>query len=249
MLARPAPPRKRPEGDQGLYSGHKDKPVSLSQEEVRRYLEEHPSFLVENEDLLRSLTPPRLHGGNQVVDFQRYMLERLQMDLARFDDYRMAVIAATRSNLVSQQQVHMAVLTAFDALSLEHLIHVITHDWVDILDLDAVMLCTEQGPLAGLPGIQVLTPGEITQIMGDEGAFLLRDNIPEASRDLFGPAAELVRAEALVRLAPGETRGEGMLAMGSRNPDHFAPGQGTELLRFLGAMTERLLDLWLTAES
>lgn len=231
-----------------VHSEQKDKPVALSREEVRRYLTEHPGFLVENEDLLHNLTPPRLHGGDQVVDFQRYMLERLQLDLARFDDYQTAVIAATRSNLVSQQQVHMAVLTAFDALSLEHLIHVVTHDWVDILDLDAVMLCAEQGGFSALPGAQALNPGETAAIMGAEGAFLLRDNIPEASRDLFGPAAELVRAEALVRLAPGDLRGEGILAMGSRNPDHFAPGQGTELLRFLGAMTERLLDRWLTAE-
>lgn len=231
-----------------MYSGETDKPVSLTEDKVRRYLVENPSFLVENEDLLHRLTPPRLHGGNQVVDFQRYMLERLQLDLARYDDYCSAVIAATRANLVSQQQVHMAVITAFDALSLEHLVHVITHDWVDILDLDAVMLCVEEGAPAPLPGAQVLKRGEIARVMGDEGAFLLRDNLPEASRDLFGPAADLVRAEALVRLAPGDVRGECLLAMGSRDPDHFAPGQGTELLRFLGAMTERLLDRWLTAE-
>lgn len=229
-----------------MHSEPKNRPVALSGDKVRRYLQEHPNFLIENEDLLHTLTPPRLHGGNQVVDFQRYMLERLQLDLARFDDYRTAVIAATRSNLVSQQQVHMAVLTACDALSLEHLVHVITHDWVDILDLDAVMLSVEEGDLAKLPGVQRLKRGEIAALMGDEGAFLLRDNIPEANRDLFGPAAELVRAEALVRLAPGDCRDEAILAMGSRNPDHFAPGQGTELLRFLGAMTERLLDRWLS---
>lgn len=227
----------------------KDKPV-IDPADVRDYLAAHPDFLIQNEDLLQGLTPPRLRNGANVTDFQQYMVERLQTDLARLDHYRDALISATRSNLVSQQQVHMAILTAFDAMSLEHFVHIVTRDWVDILDLDAVVLCVEArvpgNAIFGTAGIQLLEPDDIASLMGQENAILLRGDLSSARRDVFGPAADLVQAEALVRLAAGGTRAQGLLALGSRDPGHFAPGQGTELLRFLGAMTERMLDRWLS---
>jgi len=234
-----------------VRSKREPSPTELSVDQVREYLAERPNFLLENSDLLRTLAPPRVHSGSNIADFQRHMVERLQADLMRLDTYQDALIHATRSNLLNQQQTHLAVIAAFDAGSFEHLVHTITHDWVDILDVDAIALCLEDpfpadASFAAL-GIQLVEPGDIAHLMGRDSAFVLRGNLTAASRDVFGPAAPLIQAEALVKLAASGTRPQGLLALGSRNPHYFAPGQGTELLRFLGAITERLLDLWMIA--
>lgn len=236
-----------------MQTERRDDYLALTIEQVRDFLASHPNFLVDNADLLHALTPPRYDRGHKIVDFQHYMLDRLQQDVERLDQYRDALILASRSNLASQQQVHAALLAAMDALSFEHLAHIVTDDWVDMLNVDAVALCFECTPGDAidrmLPGnVQRLEPGDVARIMGREGAILLRDHLSAASRSVFGPAAGLIRAEALVRLLPGPDRPRGILAMGSRDPDYYTPGQGTELLRFTGATVERLLDQWLVRE-
>lgn len=227
-----------------------DKYIGLTTEQVRDFLASNPNFLVDNADLLHALTPPHFNHGNKIVDFQQYMLDRLQRDVEMLDQHRDALILASRANLKSQQQVQSAILAALDAPSFEDLIHVITSDWVDMLNVDAVALCFEctlgDDFETKLPvSVQRLLVGDVKKVMGQEGAILLRDNLTVASRAVFGPASGLISAEALVQLTPGPKRPRGILAMGSRDPDYYSPGQGTELLRHTGAIVERLLDQWL----
>ena len=135
-----------------------------------------------------------------------------------------------------------------DASSLEHLIHVVTGDWVDMLGVDVVVICFEStatsAHLTNYSGLTLLAPDTIYDLMGSEGAIMLRDNVTAPS-EVFGPATPLVKAEALVTLDSTAAGVPGMLALGSRDPECFAPGQGTELLRFLASTLERMLRLWL----
>jgi uncharacterized protein YigA (DUF484 family) len=72
---------------------------------------------------------------------------------------------------------------------------------------------------------------------------LLNTNIAGDPR-LYGPAARLVKSQALLRLTmPGETP-DALLAFGSRDPLLFQDGQGTELIGFLADVVERLLRRW-----
>lgn len=223
--------------------------MGLTRDQVRDYLARHPDFLKDNADLLRTLTPPELASGDNVVDFQRHMILRLQAEVEEFGHYHGALVAASRSNLVSQQQIHRAVLAALEPRGLDHFVHTISYDWVDILGVDAVVLCVEDPFPADASfvdaGIQLLDPGDVSRLLGQNSAILLRDNLASASRDVFGPAATLVRAEALVRLPATPNRPEGLLGFGSHDPEYFMPGQGTELIRFLGTITARLLDQWI----
>ena len=73
---------------------------------------------------------------------------------------------------------------------------------------------------------------------------MARDN-PEAASWLYGPAASLVRSDALARLDFGPTAPAAMLALGSREPDKFQPHQGTELLQFLAGVLGRAVRTWL----
>jgi uncharacterized protein YigA (DUF484 family) len=67
----------------------------------------------------------------------------------------------------------------------------------------------------------------------------------EAADWIYGPAASLVRSDALARLDFGPTSPAAMLALGSREPDKFQPSQGTELLQFLAGVLGRSVRSWL----
>lgn len=221
----------------------------LTRNEVRAYLAAHPSFLAENPDLLRSLTPPRHQTGDNVVDFQHFMVSNLQAGLDAADGVRDELIAASRSNLASQQQVHTAALAALDALDFDHFVHTVTSDWVDMLGLDAVVLALEAPVTRVLQdrlNLRYLATGYIDAVLGRGQAVVLRGGLSDAS-EVFGPAGSLVRAEALVRVDAGRVSPTALLALGSRDPGTFAPGQGTELVRFLADVVQRGLDRWLGA--
>lgn len=224
------------------------KTVGATAEEVRRFLEAHPDFFDGKSDLLARLVPSEYHTGENVVDFQRFVVEKLRADVARLDEFHGALLAASRSNLVTQQQVHEAVLAIMDATSLEHLVHTVSGDWVDMLGVDAVALCVESSAATGQEitssGLVLVPPGTVADLVGQDGAIMLREDV-EALPEIFGPAAPLIRAEALVALNSDTLGAPGILAFGSRDPESFGPGQGTELLRFLALTLERMLGRWL----
>jgi uncharacterized protein YigA (DUF484 family) len=218
-------------------------------EEIEAFLLRRPEVLRDNPALLARLAPPDRHDGDpKVADLQRYMLDRLGGEVRRLRDTQGALIAASRSNLATQAQIHQAVVAALEAPGREHFLHTLTQDLPQILDLDAVALAVE----APAPGpswaqgtdVRLLSLGGVERMLGAGRDILLRTETQRA-QTLFGPAADLVRSDALVRLDLGPEHPPGLLAFGARAPGRFHPGQGTELLRFLCRVIERLLRLWL----
>ena len=214
--------------------------------QVIAYLERNLDFLAENPDLLRRLTPPDRHENDQVVDMQRFMVDRLQAQLDQMNDNQSELIETTRSNMSSQAQIHRAVLSLLDATDFEHLVHIATHDLSQILDIDVVTLCIEPGgaaPDLSGKGIYILQPGTVDSLLGDGRDILLRETISE-SDTIFGPAAALVQSDARVRLDLEDFSPAAMLALGSREPSRFHPGQGTELLSFMAEALRKCILLW-----
>lgn len=220
--------------------------AGITESDVKRYLRAHPNFLIDNPDLLRTLTPPAMHEGDGVVDMQRFLLDRLRSELDRLSSNQSELIATTRSNMSSLTQIQSAILALLEATSLEHLIHVATHDFAQILDLDIVTISIECADGAerfdGL-GLYMLKPGTIERVVGEEPAIVLRESAAESDA-IFGPAAALVKSDALVRLDLGEVAIAGLFALGSREENRFHPGQGTELLSFLSRVLERCIVAW-----
>ena len=62
---------------------------------------------------------------------------------------------------------------------------------------------------------------------------------------LFDNSKDLIKSEALLKLDLGDGNLPGMLVLGSKNPDQFAPGQGSDLLLFLGGIFSRIMCRWL----
>lgn len=219
-----------------------------SSAEVADYLRRHPDFLIEHPDLLRLLTPPAHDRGNGVVDMQRYMLERLRGDLGKLQDQQNDLISTARVNLSIQSRVHAAVLALLAATTLEHLIEVIATDLAVHLEVDTVVLGFEAldrvAPGQEARGLRLFPRGRIDRLLGGAREIVLIADEP-GDPAIFGAAAGLVRSQALLRLQLRRDAPLGVLAFGARAPDKFHPGQGTELLTFLGRAVELTIRGWL----
>ncbi|MFM2042160.1 MAG: hypothetical protein RLY86_736 [Pseudomonadota bacterium] len=235
----------------------------LTAEDVAAYLRENPDFLARRTDLIPLLVPPSADRGQGVVDMQVFLLERLRVELAGAQAQQRELIATTRANLNNQNRVHAAALFLLDAQDLSQLFRTVTTDLAVLLDLDVTALVVEgDGGEAGLAdqnvldpagldpagldhaGVLPVPPGMIDQWLGRRDVLLNADI--EGLVEIYGPrAAPAVRSEALVRLrlGPGGEGPQGLLALGSREPDMFHPGQGTELLTFLARVVERVVRL------
>jgi uncharacterized protein YigA (DUF484 family) len=220
---------------------------ALSTEAVCAYLREHPDFLVQNADLVQALTPPSIDHGRGVVDLQAFMVERLRGETRRLKDQQRELISTSRANLNSQNRVHAAVLFLLDAQNFEQLIQTITTDLAVLLDLDVACLLIESNgqdiPHVHRSGVRVVDDGTIDGWLGTRDIVLNSDI--QGSSGIFGPGAGLVRSEALIRLQVSSETPDGLLAFGSREPDMFHPGQGTELVCFLARVVERCIRSWL----
>ncbi len=218
-------------------------------EEIEAYLLRNPALLRDNPALLAGLSPPDRHADDdKVVDLQRHMVDRLSGEVRRLRDTQGAILAASRTNLATQGQIHEAVLALLDAADVAHFLHALTRDLPQILDLEAVSLAIEAeapGPNWSEGGDARLLPaGRVDDLLGEGRDVVLRTETRDGEM-LFGPAAGLVQSDALVRLDLGPGGPAGLIAFGARSPGRFHPGQGTEILRFLCRVLERLLVLWL----
>ncbi|WP_374630468.1 DUF484 family protein [Ferrovibrio sp.] len=220
-----------------------------SEAEVVAWLERHPDLLLRFPDLFARLLPPdQMAGGGNVVDLQKFMVQRLQGELHRANGLRDALLDAGRQNMSITARAHEAVLLLLDAENFEHMVHIATQDWTDLLDVDAISLCVEGDParIGGIVsgGVFILPPGSIDDLLGPGQATRLRPESGQAPK-LYGPAAELVKSDALARLTFGRGAPIGLLALGAREPGKFDPGHGTELLLFLAQVLERAVRRWL----
>lgn len=215
-------------------------------DDVEDYLRSHPDFLAEHPDLLSVLTPPARLSGETVVDMQTIILDRVKGEVARLKDTQGALIAASRSNLATQTQVHAAVLAMLEATSFDHLLHIVTADFAELLDVDVVTLSLESAvpPRMSSGNFYILPKGSVDRLLGPMREVLLRPDA-EPSPAIFGPATDLVRSDALVRLRFSDATPAGLLAIGSRQEEKYHSGQGTELLQFLAQAVQRCMKHWM----
>jgi len=226
----------------------KKMPALPSAAQVIAFLRRHPDFLFRHPELLDIQSSPARHADGQVVDIQHFMVERLRQDVAKLRANQDEIIANSRDNLVTQERIHKAVLAMLEAETFEEFIDIITGDLVLLLEVDVVCLCIERTEgyhrRPKLDGLELLEQGAVDRIMGKGKQVMLRDEAV-GDPEVFGGAAELVRSDALIRLKPSKAAPNALLAFGTRHPGYFHPGQGTELLSFLGRIIEFGIRSWL----
>ena len=216
--------------------------------EVRSFLRNNPDFLAENPELLQTLLPPTNQQGDNVLDMQQFMVERLQREVGRLKALQGELIRAGRSNLSSQSQIHAAVLALLEAQTFEQVIETVTVDLATLLDVDVVSLAIESvgdDVHPGLKqGVRVVERGVVADLLSEGREVLLRGDI-EGEVAIYGSGAPLVRSDVIVRVDLGPRAPACLLVMGSRETKRFHAGQGTELLCFLGRVIARSIKTWL----
>ncbi|HEY1096435.1 MAG TPA: DUF484 family protein [Alphaproteobacteria bacterium] len=219
----------------------------FSENEVLQYLQRNPDFLQRNPQLLQVLDVPAQHDGNRVVDFQQFMVQKLQQDRQRADVRQQALLDSARNNMTVQARMQAGVLRLLEARSLEDLIEMITSELTLMLSVDVISVvmeaATDDEVLGLQAGVRIVAPGMIDRMLGDRETLLQAQCKGDPA--LYGPAAKLVQSQALLRLHISRETPEGLLAFGSRDAGAYVEGQGTELVAFLTDVIERLVRRFL----
>lgn len=218
----------------------------LTEDDVRNWLIDHPDFLTQNADLLTTVIPPERISGDGVVDMQSFLVSRLQKEVTYLTALQDDFVEAARNNMHTQDMVHASIQAVLGASSLAHFVHILTQDLPELLEIDVITLCVEDGPipLPDMTGLQRLKPGSIDRAPWRGHAILLRPEAPK-SKAIFGPAKELVHSDALIKLDVPSLHARAMVAFGSRQDGHFREDQATDLLRFLAIVIQSCLQMWL----
>jgi len=223
--------------------------TTISETEVMDWLKANPGFLQKFPEACEYLVPPKDGTkGKGVVDFQHYMVQRLKQDKNAVIETTRDLIEVSRLNMTSVGRIHEATLKVLEARNFLGFIQAITMDLAAILDVDAVVLVVESdgsAATAGMnaAGIKVVPQGTISQWMGGETSMLQSDI--NGSDAVWGGAARLVRSQAVLRVDISMQTPPAILAFGSRDPEMFRDGQGTELVSYLARVVERCFRLWL----
>ena len=130
-------------------------------------------------------------------------------------------------------------------------------DVANILAVDVIRLCLESdkadggqaiGPEGPLKETVIALPitGVSAYITGGRNRATRQVTLraaSEAKSAVFGPA-NTVQSEAILRLDLGPNNPQGLVALGSSDPNRFSADQGTELLSFFAQTLERMLRRW-----
>jgi uncharacterized protein YigA (DUF484 family) len=221
----------------------------IDEEDVIAFLRKRPRFLIDNPEVCDFLAPPQQHDGRRsgVADFQHYMVKRLKEDRDGIIEEARSIVETSRANASNLSRVHRAVLMLLEAYDFEDFVHALTMDCAAVLDVDIISLIVETDgtvvPHINLNGVHAVSPGTISLVMR-ERMVMLEGNIIGLD-EVYGGGAGLVKSQALLRLAISPHLPPALIAFGSRNPELFQEGQGTEQICFLGQVIERCFRSWL----
>jgi uncharacterized protein YigA (DUF484 family) len=182
-----------------------------------------------------------------VIPFEERAVAHLRKRLGAVEEANEDLIAFARGHSGAVSSIHNAVLAAIEAEGVEGLLHVVTQEWPLILGIDAVALSLavgEQGFRADGSGVQIVDPLILRRAIDAVGGVEMR--AVERGHPLFGPACELIRAEALIRIDCGAPLPCGLLALGQRAQLSLDGGHGSELLMFLGASLAAMIRKWMS---
>ncbi len=227
-------------------SGRKVKVITA--EDVVAYLKAHPTFFADHPDLAEQLALMPRPQGPGVIDMQQAILKRLRSEIDRLKNERTEIIANSKQNQIVQNRIQAAVISIIQATTFEKMIHVVTHELPELLDVDFITLAIEANADAPkrvpVRGVYVLAPGVIDAALGAEKHARLRSTIA-GEEAFFGDVARFVQSDVLMRLKVSSGSPDAVMCFGSRDPEAFGPEMSTELLFFLAKVLENTMRAWL----
>ena len=112
----------------------------ITAEDVVAYLKAHPDFFEKHPELAEAMAlVPRVQGPG-VIDMQQAILKRLRSEIDRLKNERTEIIANSKQNQIVQNRIQAAVISIIQASTFEKMIHVVTHELPELLDVDFITL-------------------------------------------------------------------------------------------------------------
>ena len=182
----------------------------------------------------------------RVVQFEEHAMSRLRERLGAAEEANEDLIAFARGHSGAVAYIHEAVLAAMEADSMESLLHVVTQEWPLILGIDSValaLLVGDEGFRADGSGVQKVEAQIVRRTMARLSPVEMR--AVDRGHPLFGPACDLIRSEALIRIECDPPLPVGLLALGQRASQSIDARHGSELLLFLGRSLAAMIRRWL----
>ena len=221
----------------------------VTSDDVVAYLKAHPDFFTRHAELADELGVNSAVRGPGVIDMQQAILKRLRSQIDHLKSERTEIIANSKQNQIVQSRIQAAVISIIQATTFEKMIHVVTHELPELLDVDFITLAIEATADApkkatSVRGVYVLAPGAIDAAIGLDKHARLRSAVT-GEEAFFGEIARFVQSDVLLRLRVSSGSPDGVMCFGSRNPEAFGPDMATELLFFLAKVLENTIRAWL----
>jgi uncharacterized protein YigA (DUF484 family) len=181
-----------------------------------------------------------------VIPFEERAVAHLRQRLGAVEEANQDLIAFARGHSGAVASIHAAVLAAVETDSIDALLHVVTQEWPLILRIDAVALSLivgDKGFRADGGGVQHVDPKILKRAIDAVDGVEMR--AVERGHPLFGPACDLIRAEALIRIDCDPPLPVGLIALGQRAELSLESRHGSELLMFLGKSLAAMIRKWL----
>lgn len=206
---------------------------TIKASDVEAYLRRHPGFLSDYPELATLLTLPREQGA--VASLAAYQLQALRDKNVELERKLVEFTAIAAENERLMQRVHdlnVAVLRAnTPEVAARSVVARLSEDFgtdQTRLVLFGEALLPPADWLLHEPGGRAAMP-EFSDFLAYHEPISGRLSADRLQR-LFGAQAVHIKSAALMPL--GEL---GLLALGSRDPDHFQPGMGTLFLKMIAA--------------
>ena len=223
--------------------------TQLTAQDIKTFLQTNPHFVAQNPQIF--MPPPEFDKGRGVVDFQQFVLSKIQDQVQATQNKQTAkeqyILAASRANLTTQARMQGAVVRMLDAQNFAEFVEIVCHELLFMLNMDAIVLGIEtdgtEQPQLHSSGVRILAKGAVDNYLDDLDVRLEPNTKPLP--DIFGENAGVIKSYAMLRLNISPMAPDGLLVFGHRDEGFFTPHQGHDLISFMADVTERLFRIWL----
>jgi uncharacterized protein YigA (DUF484 family) len=210
-----------------------------TEQQIADYLRNNPGFLTHYPELLAELEIP--HQSGDAVSLIERQVETLRKQLKETQQQLANLVEVARTNDQLQARMHRLTLELIDAATFEEVLNALEDELHDDFKADAVELRLFSASQID-DHLQDSLNGQIATF---EQFFSQNQPIcgkmDQQQLDyIFGTEGDRIASTALI---PLKSEGVlGLLAIGSCDPDRFAPDHGTEFLTRLGEIISRTLQ-------
>ena len=208
-------------------------------QQIVDYLRENPDFFSRNPELLALMEIP--HESGDAVSLIERQVEALRKQLKETQKRFKDLLEVARTNEQLQARMHRLTLELIEAATFEEVLNALEDELHDDFNADAVELRL----FSSCQLDDHLEESLDTQFATFEQFF--SKNLPICGKMgrqqldyIFGAEGDRIESTALIPLKCDGVLG--LLAIGSCDPNRFAPDHGTEFLTRLGEIISRTLQ-------